>query len=272
VKFIGSNTAFLVGICLLISPLYAADGILLVQKETGSSGVRTNQIQIEKDRMRIENSGSGERQAFVFNGAKQVLWIINFDKKTYNEMTKEEIDRLGGQMTDAMATMKAQMEERMKNMPPEQRQRMEEMMRGRMPGGGAMPSLAKTDYRKVGTERVGKWTCDKYEGYQNNQKKSEVCTVDPKDLGFTASDFEVTRQLAEFFKKLMPQNADQMFSIGKSEDQGFSGVPVKRVVYMGQQQTVSEVTDVRRESFPASTFEVPSGFQKQAFGPGAGRR
>ena len=264
-KFIGNCTAFLAGMCLLISPLYA-DGVLIVEKETGSEGVRTNQIQIEKDRMRAEMSGSGERQAFVFNGAKQVMWIINLDKKTYNEMTKEEIDRLGGQM----ASMKAQMEESMKNMPPEQRKQMEEMMRGRMPGG-AMASAPKTEYRKAGTERVGKWTCDKYEGFQGNQKKSEVCTVDPKDLGFTVSDFEVTRQLAEFFKKLMPQNADRMFSIGKSEDQGFSGVPVKRVVYMGQQPTVSEVTDIRRESFPASTFEVPAGFQKQAMGP-PGRR
>lgn len=270
-KFIGSNTAFFVGMCLLISPLYAVDGVLIVERETGSNGVRTNQIQIEKDRMRVEMSGSGERQAFVFNGAKQVMWIINLDKKTYNEMTKEEIDRLGGQMTDAMATMKAQMEERMKNMPPEQRQRMEELMRGRLPGGEAT-AAPKTEYRKVGNERVGKWTCDKYEGYQNNQKKAEVCTVDPKDLGFAASDFEVSRQLAEFFKKLTPQNADRIFSIGKSEDQGFSGVPVKRVLYMGQQPTVSEVTDVRRESFPASTFEVPAGFQKQAFGPAAGRK
>jgi hypothetical protein len=56
-----------------------------------------------------------------------------------------------------------------------------------------------------------------------------------------------------------------MISVGKIEDQGFAGVPVKRVFSGGQQQSVTEMTQATRQAFPASMFEVPAGFQKQPF-------
>lgn len=247
-------------------PLEAADGVLIVEKTTTAGSSQTHQIQVEKSRMRAEIAGpGGEKTAVVFDGTRQVIWIINLDRKTYNEMTKADVDRMGGQMAGAMAQMEAQL----KNMPPEQRAQIEAMMRGRgMPGAGAAP--AKPEFRRAGTDKVGKWTCDKYEAYLNNQKTSEVCTIDPKELGFGAADFDVTTQLADFFRKLNPQGADNMFSFGKTDEQGFSGFPVKRVSGSGQRQTITETTDVSRQNFPASTFEVPQGFQKEAFG-GRGR-
>jgi hypothetical protein len=243
-------------------PVFAANGILLVEKTTTGGATQTNQVQIDGNHMRVESVGAaGEKQAFIFDGAKQVMWVINNDKKTYNEMTKADLDRLGGQMTDAMA----QMQEQLKNLPPEQRAMVEKMMQGRGMGGRATQA-AKTEYRPAGTDKVGKWTCNKYEGYQNNQKTSEVCTVEPAALGFAASDFDVARQLGEFMSKLMPQNADRVFSIGNAAEQGFSGVPVRRVAGAGQSQTTVEITDASRQTFAASTFEVPAGFEKVAFG------
>ncbi len=251
----------LVATCVLAWPLAAAAGVSIAEKTTTTNGpAQTHQIQIEKDWMRVEHDmPSGEKGAFLFDGVKQVVWIVNYDKKTYTEMTKADLDRMGQQMTDAMAKM----QEAMKNLPPEQRAQMEQMMKGRgMPDTPA----AKVTYRKVGTDTVGRWTCDKYEGYRNGQKTSELCTVDPKVLGLVEADFEVARKLGEFFRQLMPQNADSVFSVGKANDQGFSGVPVKRAFFVGQRQTVSELTDVGRQTFPASTFEVPEGFRKQPLG------
>ena len=70
-----------------------------------------------------------------------------------------------------------------------------------------MTPAPKTEYRKTGTDKVGKWTCDKYEGYQDGKKTSEVCTVDPQALGFATTDFEVTKQLAAFFQQLSKAEA-----------------------------------------------------------------
>jgi hypothetical protein len=252
---------------MLASSAGAAQGVLVVQTTTTNGTARTAQVQIEPQRMRTEIAdGGGASQVIIFDGAKQVMYMINPARKTYSEMTKADVDRTGAQMSEAMAKM----QEAMKNIPPAQRAQMEAMMRGRgLPGAAATP--AKTEYRKAGTQKVGKWTCDVYEGFQNNAKTGEVCTVSPQALGFTAADFEVSRQLATFLRGLIPQGADALFQAGKVEEQGYSGVPVRQVMNVAGREIVTELTDVTRQTFPDSLFEVPAGLQKQASPFGLGR-
>src|SRR5206468_2059975 len=202
---------------------------------------------------------NGAKQVFVFDGATQVMRLINYDKKTYGEMTKADVDRAGGQMAAAMA----QLQEQMKNLPPAQRAQMDAMMKSR---GMTATGPVKTEYKKTGTDKIGKWTCDKYDGFQNGQKISEVCAADPKVLGFTAADFHITQQLGEFFQRLMPQTSDQMFTLGTADAQGFSGVPIRRTLSIGGRETVTEITDISHQTFADSLFAVPAGFQKQPFG------
>jgi hypothetical protein len=252
----------LVALCLLATPLAADAGVLIVEKTTVAGGApQTHQIQIDKDAMRVEHEvGPGEKGAVVFDGAKQLLWIVNYDKKSYTEMTKADVDRMGQQMGDATARV----QEQLRNLPPDQRAQVEAMMKSRgMPGVKAGP---RTTYRKVGTDTVGRWTCDRYEGYLEAQKTSELCTVDPKVLGLTAADFDVARKLADYFRQLMPNQAESMFRVGQGDEQGFSGVPVRRVVLAGSRPSTSEMTEVSRQTFAPSTFEVPAGFRKQVIG------
>jgi hypothetical protein len=248
----------LVSLALLACPLEARGGVLITEKRTTSAegSGQTHHVQIDRDWMRMEYQMAGDKQAIVFDAAKQVAWTINYDKKTYVEMTKADLERVNAQSAEVM--VKAQ--EAMKNMNPQQRAMMEAMLK-------AQKSQAQRPvYRKVGTDQVGRWTCDKYEGYLNDQKISELCTVDPTVLGLAEADFEVTRKVAEFVKRLVPRNADSLVSLGKSEDQGFSGVPVRRMVSMGRRQLTTEVTDVSRQTFPPSTWEIPAGFTKQTYG------
>jgi len=147
------------------------------------------------------------------------------------------------------------------------------MMKGRLGGlpvgGGA---AAKTEYRRAGTSKVSKWTCDVYEGYQNNAKTGEVCTVSASALGFTATDFEVSGQLATFMRGLIPQGADQVFQTGRVQEQGYEGVPVRRVTTIAGREVVTELTSVARQTFPDSVFAIPDGFTKTQGGPlGRGR-
>jgi hypothetical protein len=259
-----------VALCVSAGMADAADGLLIVQKTTrGTDAPQVNQTQIDSTRMRAESTGpTGGRRVVMFDGTKHVLTMIDPDKKTYTEITKAEVDAMAAQIAPAMA----QMQEMLKSLPPEQRARYEAMMKGR---GGALPGAAapKTVYKKVGTNKVGKWTCDKYEGYKGDQKTSVLCTVDPKVLGFTASDLDVSKQMAAFFKSFMPQMADQGFHVGTVAEQGFSGVPVRQTFTISGQQTVMEITEVRRQAFPDSVFQVPAGYQKTTFGaPGRGRK
>ena len=263
------HTMAALGVAVMVAaaPARAAEGVLIAQKMTNASGtVTTHQIQIEKTRMRAETAGaSGHKQTLIFDGAAQVMRMIDDEAKTYNEMTKAEFDQMGARLSGAMA----QMQEQMKNMPPEARKQMEAAMQGRgMPGAAE----AVTEYKKTGTDKVGKWTCDKYEGTRGGEKVSEVCTVAPATLGFTAADFDVTKQMAEFFAKLVPQGADQLFRIGAATANGFSGLPVRTVTFTGGKPAgTTEMTDAGRQNIPDSTFAVPAGYTKRDMMGGRGR-
>ena len=254
---------------LIAAPAAAASGVLIAQKVTSGTTTTTTQSQIEPTRMRSEiASSAGRKQTVVFDGAAQVLRMFDDEAKTYTEMAKADLERMRGQVDATMTRL----QEQMKSMPPEQRARMEALMKGR---GAAMPGAAgpPTEYKKVGTDKVSRWTCDKYEGTKAGEKVAEVCTVAPSALGFTAADFEVTRQLGEFFSSLMPQAADSLFKIGSATagPNAFPGLPVRFISFRaGAVQTVSEVTDASRQTFADALFQVPAGYQKREV-PGRGR-
>ena len=252
----------IVSACFFGSPLQAAEGFLMLEKTVTGTATRTSQMQIERDRMRAEITGpTGETQIVTFDGPEQVLRIISVSRKSYTEMTKADVDRMGEQLSTALASVK----EKIAQMPPEQRAKMEAAM-ARLGGPGAAAG-AKPEYRRAGTDTVGKWTCDKYEGFRNGEKISEICTVEPKAFGVTTADFEVAKQVGAFFQKMLPQAEEQVVGIGTLETQGYSGIPVRRIRYnAGKIVATSEVIDVTRQTFAASTYDVPAGLQRQTAG------
>jgi hypothetical protein len=252
--------------CLTIGVAWAADGVLLVQRTTTASGSKTNQIQIAKDRMRAEVEGPMGSQVVIFDATKQVIDILNVERKTYIEMTKAELDNMATQAQQMMS----QMQTMMANMPPAQRAQMEAMMAGRGMGAAAPAAPVKVEYKKTGTDRVAKWNCDKYDVLRDGQKTSEVCTASPAALGLTAADVDVMRQLGQFFKQIASQ-ASAMFDLGQPTDPGFIGVPVRSIMTVAGQPVTGEVTDVSHQTFDDSLFAVPAGFQKEDMMRGRGR-
>jgi hypothetical protein len=143
-------------LCVLCTSVYAANGVVISMKSTKGESTTTNQIQLDANHMRTEMTGrTGGQNTFVFDGVKQTMYIIDDSKKTYSEITKEDVDRVAAQMQGMMAQLT-----------PEQRAQIEGMMRGR--GGRGMPAAPKPTFKKTGTDKVGKWACDKYEGYEGD--------------------------------------------------------------------------------------------------------
>jgi hypothetical protein len=261
-----SGIVTLAALCGAASTASAAQGVLVVETSTVNGSPRTTQVQIEPTRMRTEIANqNGATQVVVFDGNKQTLYMIDPAAKTYSEMTKADVDAAGARLGGAMAEMQKALE----SMPPAQRAQMEAMMKGRLGGLPGAGGAAKTEYRRAGTSKVSKWTCDVYDAFQNDQKTGEVCTVSASALGFTASDFEVSRQLADFMRGLIPQGADQLFRSGRVAEQGYDGVPVRRVTTIAGREIVTELTSVARQTFPDSAFAVPDGFTKTEGGLGA---
>jgi hypothetical protein len=246
------STVALVCTLLAASPASAAEGVLLAQRITSGTTVTTTEVQIEKTRMRAEISGGPSAQVVIFDGAKQAMYVLNPAQKTYMEITKADLEQMGAMMQGMMAQMA--------NLPPAARAQMEGMMRGRGMGGPAVPIT----YKRIGADRVGAWACDKYDGYRADEKVTEICTVAPAALGFTAADFAVSQQLVEFLRTALPQLGDQVAVLGRTDVDGFSGLPVRTVSNTAGRTVTTEVTAARRQNFADSIFAIPADFKRQA--------
>ena len=280
------SVALLPIVCALsIAPALLEAGVVMVNSHESFQDPgepTTTKIFVDSDRVRIETAGEFGHSVMIFRGDKQLMWIVAPDRETYQELTKEQIDRFGEQIGDGMAEMRRQMEEQLKNMPPERRAMIEKMMKPRIGGMPmAAPQTSKTESSLVASgQQINQWTCDKYEGVRDGEKRREMWTVPPDEVGFEASDFEVMKQMAEFVKGLSQFGGGQgeqqnPFRVGggsEGEDQDFSGVPVRQIEYQaGRPSSRTELKEVRREDFDSALFEVPAGFKKQQMFGGPGK-
>ncbi|HVG69863.1 MAG TPA: hypothetical protein VM819_03105, partial [Vicinamibacterales bacterium] len=216
----------------------AADGILITQRVTSGGAPITVRTQIEATRTRTEMAGpNGVVNVTIFDGGKQVLYIVDPAGKTYMEMTKADVDRLSAQMQGSMAQIQAQLEK----MPPAQRAQMEAMMKG-------------VQFTRTGSDTVGRWTCDKYDLTIGGQKLGDVCMVNRAALGFAATDFDVMGQMGVFYSAMATLMPNQLPGVGGFDQRGSPDFPVRTVIMMGQGQPVmtTEVIEAGRRTFPDS--------------------
>ena len=245
----------------IASPGYA-QGVTMVMNETSGGQTTQARMQLDRTHIRTDIRDQGRQMSVTYDADAKVMRMIDTAKGTYTEITEQDLKQMAGMM--------AQMQEQMKNMPPEQRKMMEDMMKGRggagMPGAQAAP--ARITYKRTGTGKAGQWACTTYDGFRGAEKVAEVCAAE-SGLDLTAADFQVVQQLADMMKSMAPQQREQLAVYGTVDSQGFAGFPVRRVTFRnGKPESTSELTEFRREAIPAAVFAAPAGFKKQDMGMG----
>jgi hypothetical protein len=189
-----------------------------------------------------------------------ILYVLDDKKKTYMEMDKATMKRTADQ---AGAAMK-QMQEQLKNMPPEQRAQMEKMMGANMPGmmSGKTDVYEAKDTGRNDTSEGRKcriWVLNK-----NGELHEELCVVPFGSLPGN-EDFEKTfKELAESFEGMasgLPGAGDAV----KARN-SIKGYPVRTRHFepTGEARAVETVvTKWVEESVPGATFEIPAGYKKK---------
>lgn len=215
-------------------------------------------IYVEKDRLRVETGGSDENMVIIFREDKNLFWMLDTDKKEYREMTKDDIKQMKAKIDEGMK----QMQEQLKNLPPEQRKMMEQMMPAHM----NIKKIERPVFTKKETNiKIKKWNCSHYIGEINGKKTEEVWTADWDQLGIKSDELKVFRGMGEFFSSLAPDMSD-MFNIGDKEFEkngGFAGMPVKSIDYEeGKIFSEFEIEEISNKDFKTSLFEIPAGFNK----------
>jgi hypothetical protein len=247
-----------IGIMVFVSLTTA--GIIMTtqfQDLTNTKAQPMNQITyLEKEKIRMDMKGDKTDMSTIFFGDKQLFWMIDNKKKSYTEITKEDLEKIQKTAEQAANTM----QEALKNLPPA----MQDKMKNLMPSQEAKKS--EIVYKKTASdEKVNQWACDKYEGFSDGQKVAEVWTTEWKKLGLSEQDLKGFAQLGEFSKSMM-KNMSFFYKVGTDEkaENMYIGFPIKTINYEKDKPANKyEIKEIKEQELAPATFEVPKGYKKE---------
>ncbi len=202
---------------------------------------------------------SGRSNSMIIKA--NLITIVDDGKKNYMQMTKEDMKKMASQANAAMASV----QEKMKNMPPEQRAMMEKMMGNSLPGGLPSDKPDVYDAKNTGkSDTVEGRKCAVWNLSRNGKLFEEVCVVPFKSLPGKDDVEKSFKELAEAFSEF----SKNMPSVGNSVQvrSQIDGYPVRSRSYDAAgklRDTETVLTKWVEESVPASAFEVPKGYTKK---------
>ncbi|MEP6884182.1 MAG: hypothetical protein ABJC66_05475 [Gammaproteobacteria bacterium] len=232
--------------CAAATQGHAADDLTVISNVTTNgkpAGIETNYI--SNDHIRTSHAGSTD---MIINLKTGVMTNIDDKKKTYYEVTKQD-----------MEAMRAKMAEKMND--PKMKQAMAMMQ-------GMSSSMAgSTEVKKTGvTRKVAGFACEEWSIKMSAMMTMTECVT--SDLKYPVQSWAALAEFNESMRKSMSgfgptaksgaDFAEKMKSI--------HGFPVasSSIVDAGVMKMTnsSEVTEVRHTAIPDSTWEVPAGFAK----------
>ena len=244
--------------CMMVTmPLYASfEGFWTSQSITKSSGMMFggNQDKIEKQttfykkgKMRIE---SDDGEIIIIRPDLELSWQINKTEGTYTEIKFAEI-KSGMDMVKNMMESE-EMQNALKDMPPEQREMMEKMM------GKSKKHKSKGLSMDIKVVHTGKTE-------KVNGEKCEIVKVMSGDKTmmtfWMAKNFDMGRDIYKQY--------EAMGIFSKASNKEFAklkGFPMKTVTNMGfggmSTNVTSTVTKIKKTRVSDKKFELPKGFKK----------
>jgi hypothetical protein len=246
---------------VVVAPLLASGrahaGVTIVMQRGNDP---TSTLYIDNDKMRMENPKSANERTIIIDGTGKKMTMVNDAAKSYMEITQADLERFATMMT----AMRAQNQERLKSLPPEQRKRLEQAMDG---ADGKGPTL--TFEKMGGRKTVNGFSCEMYRVLEDGTPKEEDCISPWSSSILQKSDFAGLRKFAEDVAKtsgmMGPSGHNKMFE----QFEKYPGFPVVRHSLEPGQHEDEVLKSVKRGSIPASTFAVPAGYTKKEIPMGA---
>ena len=227
---------------------HAADDLTVVSNVTTNgkpAGSETNYL--SNDHIRTSRAGGTD---MIINLKTGVMTTIDEKKKTYYEVTKQD-----------MQAMQAKMAEKMND--PKMKQAMAMMQ-------GMSNSMAgSTEVRKTGASRkVAGFACEEWSISMGGMMTMTECVTN--DLQYPVQSWAALADFQESMRKSMSGSgfgpsakASADFAEKMKSIKGFPVASSSTVGAGGVKMTTSsEVTEVRHTAIAASIWEVPAGFAK----------
>jgi GLPGLI family protein len=193
---------------------------------------------------------SSENSVTIFRLDKEMMYLLNNEKKEYSEMTFTEMETYAKKANKELEGKMAEMNEQLKNMPPEQRKAMEQMMGNvGMGGQNAKIEVIKTAEKKT----INGYACIKYAMKEGAKEIGSVWTTT------SVPDFSsMQKDMKEFGQRMaaqMPKASEMVAAMKKVE-----GFPIQTTIA----GITTTVTKIEKKVIAASEFEIPAGYTKVA--------
>lgn len=254
---------------LTVAPMWAGLRIKSEQTDMKTGKVTSqDEILLDSERLRMNQEG-GRAMMFLTDGGRDRMVILNQQRNEYQEIDKQTVNQLSQQMSGMMA----QLQERLKNLPPEQRAQMEKMMAGRM-GQAGLPAASKTTYVAKGSGSINGFSCTRYEEMEGAEKVADICSAKPSDLHFNPADFQVFERMKDFASGLLSANLpNSPLKNNYFMTPGIDGYPIERINYAsGQAVTKGQLKSIDRGSFSEADFTVGNARKVDLFAGRGGRQ
>jgi len=241
--------AFMTGAMLVVMALPAAAQGLVWESVTkggpAGDGGKPSTTHMMPGRMKhVTDDGT----VIILRLDQEKMYSLNPAEKSYWVMTFTEMERMMKAATAKMDAMKGQMQEQLKNMPPEQREMVEKMY-GMTSGGKKEPVSIKTTGK---TKTIIGYQATQYVARQGDKDMMTMYVT--KGIG----EFDrLRRDWEQFNKRLLSMGGG--FAEGMAEAYTkVEGFPMEMEI-MG---TTTTVTKLEKKTTRDSEFDVPAGYTK----------
>ena len=255
------KSLFIIIITLLLNLPATAGWIITQQSYDSDEGVETALIEtiyLQNNIMKVIQ----HEMITMFDLNTEMITIMNPIKKVY---WTGKVDDYKKEIKEAMQSA---MEEQLKNAPEEQKEMIQKMYKGMMESiddpskfAGEEPEEYDLQIEKTGDkERVTGRVTHKYSIKVNGSVKEEAWLSESDkpheefDIGGfydVFGDFTSQANTSVFY-----QNDEKYIEFAKK------GFPLKSISYFGGYESISEVTNLKKENIDSSEFKVPSDYKK----------
>lgn len=219
-------------------------------------------------RVEINSVSSDEDGLIIYRGDRNELIVADNERLEYFVIDEQSMNQMAAQVSDAMR----QMEEMLKDMPPEQRAMAEQMMKQQMPGLQPAQETPSTLSKTGKSDTINGFDCEFFEVLQDGRKTREMCVAEWADIegGKEATDAMIS--MGTFFARMHEAFAETAGTnfMGPQQEvfaqmKELGGYPVYARDYdeSGALEGESTLRSSRAESIDPALFEPPEGYRKQ---------
>lgn len=240
-----------------------------LSREGGSTIIHT---WAQNGMMRVETAAdkAANRSTMIFK--EDTIYAINHQDKSYYAMDRESMKRVAEQLNPVLKML----QERMKDMTPEQRAQMEKVMGGALPAGVGEAEKKIEIKRTARTDKVNGFGCTYAQVLEDGVLTDEVCVAPQASLKGSDELMTAATRMAALMREMMStMDAPWLKQMAEKQIQNFAelgGIPVlSRHFEAGAPQSETTLTSLRTEALSASTFDIPAGYTRKDMLAAAGR-